>query len=111
MKSKQDIDYSKTKFIAYDYLPGSHLTINECNEITEGNFWGSVSYSKKRMSYRDLNFCYSKGMEKSVCKDYERLLKKLDLVPRPKLLEIFKPYLNKIFKISEDGINADISNP
>lgn len=98
LNEKQGLGLEKTKYVAYEYIPGLHIAETEINEITDYNYLGSIRYSKNRVDCRSKNKCYAKEMEKSVQIEYLKIIEKLELTPKLKINEKVKNW----FKMLKD---------
>lgn len=81
LKEKQQLPLETTKFVLFEYDKNSSLPINEAREATQGNLLGKVSFSKKRLLYRNMRGAYAAQMEKEILAEYFQLLIKLGLMP------------------------------
>lgn len=94
LSDKQGIELDKTKFVAFSYTAQNHISNSMINVMSEGNSWGSVGFSKKRIRLRKSRVPYVRVMEKNVERDYVSILSQLDI-------EIKKNFREKIFRFKE----------
>lgn len=91
LSDKQGIEIDKTKFIAFSYTAQNHVSNAMLNVMSEGNLWGSVGFSRKRIRLRKSKIPYSRLMEKPIIKDYISILSHLDIDMKKSLrYRIFK---------------------
>lgn len=82
LHEKQDIPISKNKFVAYNYDPELHADIEIVKELSNNNYLGFISATKKR------NACYKAGkpyvhnMEYKILCQYKILLYKMGYIPK-----------------------------
>ena len=77
--NKQNIDLEKNKFIGFQYSKNIHLDRDTMIYMTANNFIGNISFSQKRVKYRNLSTPYVKHMEKQIIAEYSELIKKLNI--------------------------------
>lgn len=80
LNQKQNMSYEKNKFVAYEYKSVSGLSDYHLNEITRGNYIGSIGYCPKREKLRNKGTPYVKQMDKKISMEYSALLKKLKIL-------------------------------
>lgn len=79
LQEKQCIPMEKTKFVAFSYTPQNHISCPMLKTMSEGNFWGSVGFSRKRIRLRKSRVPYVRIMEKKIESDYVSILSYLDI--------------------------------
>jgi len=95
LEEKQQIPLNKCKFVAFEYDKNLNIDKKALEEITGGNYIGSISYSLKRARYRNCSSPYAKHMEKEVISEYFAVLSKFNILPRPGFFSILR---NRLFK-------------
>ncbi len=104
LKEKQNMELSKSKFVAYEYDPATDLPKGVLKELTGGNFIGCISYSQKRRRYRNLKPIFAKNMDRKTLGEYADILSKFNITPKrqfgDKVADLFKPLLRKIKKLT-----------
>ena len=83
LEEKQQILLNKFKFIAFEYDKNLNIDKKALEEITAGNFIGSIRYSFKRAKYRNSSSPYVRHMEKEVISEYFAILSNFNILPRP----------------------------
>ena len=81
LNEKQHLPLENTKFVLFEYDGESDLGKAEAAQATQGNLLGTVSYSRKRVLYRNMDSAYVCHMEKDILRDYSRIHKKLGFMP------------------------------
>lgn len=81
LNDKQHLPPENTKFVLFEYDRAADLSEAEVAQATQGNLLGTVSYSRKRVLYRNFRSAYVSHMEKDVLRDYSRIHKKLGFLP------------------------------
>jgi len=95
LEEKQQILLNKCKFVAFEYDKNLNIDKKALEEITGGNYIGSISYSSKRARYRNCSSAYVKHMEKEVISEYFAILSKFNILPRPGFFSILKNFIFK----------------
>ncbi|HHW01029.1 MAG TPA: protein kinase [Clostridiaceae bacterium] len=105
LEEKQQIPLNKCKFVAYEYDKNFNIDKKALEEITGGNYLGSISYSSKRARYRNCSSPYAKHMEKEVISEYFEILSKFNIVPRPSFFSILR---NRLFREGEKNTKKEV---
>ena len=95
LEEKQQIPLNKCKFVAFEYDRNLNIDKKSLDEITGGNYIGSISYSSKRIRYRNCSSPYAKHMEKEVISEYFAILSRFNILPRPGFFSVLR---KRIFK-------------
>lgn len=77
--NKQNISLDKNKFIAFQYSKNIHLDKETMMYMTANNFIGNISFSAKRVKYRNISAPYVRNMEKHIINEYSEVIKKLNI--------------------------------
>ena len=113
LKDKQHMPLEKTKFIAYEYDGNSSLSRNVLKEATGNNLIGSISYSRKRLVYRNLKSAYAARMDKSNISEYESILCYYNIIPATGIIKRFIRWIRGLFTKSSliyGGADANYKN-
>ncbi len=105
LQEKQQIMLNKCKFIAFEYNRNLNIDEKALEEITGGNFIGSVSYSLKRAKYRNCSSPYVRHMEKEVIDEYFAILSNFNILPKPGFFSVLK---NRIFGMKAKGRQGEV---
>lgn len=81
LSEKQQLPPDNTKFVLFEHDGSAAMSEGEVFQATQGNLLGAVSYSRKRVLYRNMNSAYACHMEKEILRDYSRIHKKLGFLP------------------------------
>jgi hypothetical protein len=90
LAEKQHLPPENTRFVLFEYDGACHMSRAEVSQATQGNLLGTVSYSRKRVLYRNMNGAYVCRMEKEVVKDYSRIHRKLGFMPSASTMPVLK---------------------
>ncbi|HEY8348497.1 MAG TPA: serine/threonine-protein kinase [Clostridia bacterium] len=106
LDEKQHLPPENTKFVLFEYDGTSDISKAEAAQATQGNLLGTVSFSRKRVLYRNMNSAYVCHMEKDILRDYSRIHKKLGFMPSAGFMPVLK-----IFGNLAGGMNRKKSRP
>lgn len=85
LEEKQNISASKNKFVAFQYDPAVNLSESTLQQLTYGNYAGSISYNARRVKLRNMRIPYAKRIEKENLAQYIKLMEYFSIVPKSKL--------------------------
>lgn len=81
LNEKQHLPPENTKFVLFEFDRSTDIGKGEAIRATQDNLLGTVSFSRKRVLYRNMKSAYVCHMEKEILKDYSRIHKKLGFMP------------------------------
>lgn len=90
LHEKQQIDINKFKFIGFEYAEDLCMKKSDLEESTENNYLGHISYSKKRITYRNLKAPYVRRMPISQVDEYKDILAYFKVMPKQKFMDKFR---------------------
>lgn len=76
LAGRKQLEREKIRFIAYDYMSNEDLSYGTCDELCNGSFAGSVSFSSKRRMLQGTKKTYIDAMESKIEKQYLGIIKK-----------------------------------
>ena len=76
LTGRKQLDREKIVFVAFDYMSSEDLSFGTCDELCNGLFFGTVSYSSKRRMLQGTKRPYVNVMEPKIEKQYLGILKK-----------------------------------
>lgn len=98
LHEKQQMDINKFKFVGFEYIESLCLKENILKEVTENNYLGSISYFKKRATYRNLKASYVRRMPSNQIDEYKDILVHFKITPKRKLLDKIRSQI-KLMKL------------
>lgn len=76
LTGRKQLEREKIIFVAFDYMSSEDLSFGTCDELCDGLFFGTVSYSSKRRMLQGTKKPYVNVMESKIEKQYLGILKK-----------------------------------
>jgi hypothetical protein len=76
LSGRKQLEREKIVFVAFDYMSSEDLSFGTCDELCNGLFFGTVSYSSKRRMLQGTKRPYVNVMEPKIEKQYLGILKK-----------------------------------
>lgn len=99
MKVKHNLPLDRIRYVAYEYKDNVHYPISYLKEIFSGNgFLGTISYTKQRELYRNLNTCYARWVFRKNPGEYIDILSKFNIVPKRTFSEKVKAWFKRKFR-------------
>jgi len=81
LNEKQHLAEEKTMFILYEHDKSTDMSEAEVRQASRDNLLGSITYSRKRVRYRNMKSSYVSHMEKNILNEYYRIHERLGLMP------------------------------
>ncbi|MHB8963949.1 MAG: protein kinase domain-containing protein [Saccharofermentanales bacterium] len=82
LSGRKQISLDKLSYVGFDYQPHEDFSFGTCDQLCDGRFAGSISYSQRRRMLAGGDKSYAANLEAKIEKQYQSIIKKMKIIQR-----------------------------